>query len=189
SLPSMPASRSPTTARPPASIGIATVVNGGAHTAAYRRLSKPTTLISWGTATPRSARRDSTPRAIRSLYVMMAVTPPASARSAAWTPPSNFGSHGPNSTTGIAARVAAARRRVGLVAQLLGRRQHPLPGGPADQVRGAERAGHRRRRHLRPSCDVMDGNRHCTHFLVARPYGPGERELRCKRLCTSQYPL
>ena len=66
----------------------------------------------------------------------------------------------------------AARRRVRLVSKLLGRRQHPLPGGTPDQVRGAERTGHRGGGHLGPSGDVMDGYRHCTHFLVARPQWP-----------------
>ena len=46
-----PARRS-TAARPPAAMGMATVVNGGAQTAEYNRSSKPTTLISVGTRPP-----------------------------------------------------------------------------------------------------------------------------------------
>ena len=80
-----------TAARPAASVGIAMVVNGGVAIAAIAMSSHPMTLISRGTSTPRAARRDSTPMAIRSLKARMPVTPLASARSAAWTPEANTG--------------------------------------------------------------------------------------------------
>jgi len=65
--PAMRASSRSTAARPADSIGIVTVVSGGAHIEANRRSSKPTTLIASGTRTPRSARRRSAPSAMRSL--------------------------------------------------------------------------------------------------------------------------